>query len=153
MLVRDRSSDEEIRTMAYDIALTQQHQGGQMFAWLREWGLSQTSSIEPMAWMHPAANSTSHGAHGSPTAVSQESKGWLMPGMASPADVDRLRDATGKEADTLYLTLMISHHQGGVAMAEAAVKGADTESVRALAEQMVVAQASEIAAMQQMLTA
>lgn len=71
--------------------------------------------------------------------------------MASPTDVDRLGDATGKEADTLYLTLMISHHQGGVAMAEAAVKGADTESVRILAEQLIAAQSSEIAATQQML--
>lgn len=52
MLIRDRTTSPEIRTMAYDITLTQQQQSGQMFAWLRRWGLPQTSSAAPMAWMH-----------------------------------------------------------------------------------------------------
>lgn len=147
MLVRDRSTDPDIRTMAYDIVLTQQQQSGQMFAWLRDWGLPQTSAAAPMAWMRDAAGT--HGSHGSPTPGAPAD--GAMPGMASAADLDRLRGATGTEADTLYLSLMISHHQGGVAMAEAAVQRAATDSVRTLAAKMVASQAAEITAMRHML--
>jgi uncharacterized protein (DUF305 family) len=66
MLIRDRSTDPAVRTMAYDIALTQPHQGGQMFAWLREWDLPPSSAAEPMAWMH-APGTRHHGTHGAST--------------------------------------------------------------------------------------
>jgi len=74
-----------------------------------------------------------------------------MPGLASRDDMDRLRQATGKEADTIFLTLVISHHQAGVTMAEAAVQRATSENVRASAGRMAAAQANEMTAMQQML--
>lgn len=45
-LIRDRSNDLLIRSMALDIATTQQQQGGQMYAWLELWGLSQTAPIQ-----------------------------------------------------------------------------------------------------------
>ncbi|MEV4010737.1 DUF305 domain-containing protein [Nonomuraea angiospora] len=35
LIVRDRISDREVRTLAYDIATTQQQQIGQMYAWLQ----------------------------------------------------------------------------------------------------------------------
>lgn len=144
MLVLERSSTPEIRTMAYDIALSQQQQSGQMFAWLRAWGLSQASAAEPMAWMR----GTSHN-HATAPASAQASQ--AMPGMASDEDMVRLRKATGKEADTIFLTLMINHHQGGVAMADAAVQRATTETVRSFAAKTIAAQTNEITAMQQML--
>lgn len=65
--------------------------------------------------------------------------------------MDRLRTAIGKDADTLFLTLMISHHQGGVTMAEAAVQRATTEKVRSFAARMLSAQTNKISSMQQML--
>src|SRR5262245_4980842 len=44
-----------------------------------------------------------------------------MPGMPSAAEVDRLKAATGVEADDVFTELMIKHHAGGVAMADYAV--------------------------------
>lgn len=41
-----------------------------------------------------------------------------MPGMASPADLARLRELRGRDQDVRFCQLMIRHHQGGVAMAE-----------------------------------
>ena len=41
-----------------------------------------------------------------------------MPGMATEAEVARLAAATGVEADRLFLTLMIRHHQGAIAMVD-----------------------------------
>lgn len=52
MMVRERTSDPDIRSLAYDIALTQQHQIGQMYDWLVQWDLPQTGSQDPMAWMN-----------------------------------------------------------------------------------------------------
>ena len=41
-LVRDRTDDAEVRTVAYDIITSQQQQAGQMYGWLVQWGLDQT---------------------------------------------------------------------------------------------------------------
>ena len=65
-LVRDRTDDEEVRTVAYDIITSQQQQAGQMYGWLVQWGLDQTGSRPPMAWVggeHAAAHAAPDGTH------------------------------------------------------------------------------------------
>lgn len=140
-LVRDRSTDEEVRTVAYDIITSQQQQGGQMYGWLVQWGLPQTGSRPPMAWVggeHAAAHAGPDGT---------------MPGMATPEQLAELEAATGVEAERIFLRLMIDHHTGGVAMAEAALAEARTPEVTTLAGAIAAAQASEIRLLQQMLDA
>ena len=105
-----------------------------MYGWLVQWGLPQTASRPPMAWVGGRAR---RGARVRPTAT--------MPGMATPAQLDELRAADGVEAERLFLRLMITHHEGGVAMAEAAVAEATTSEVRTLAGAIAAAQTSEIA--------
>ncbi|MFI9597012.1 DUF305 domain-containing protein [Nonomuraea sp. NPDC052265] len=51
LIIRDRTTDREVRTLAYDLATTQQQQIGQMYAWLDMWGLSQAAPGPRMAWM------------------------------------------------------------------------------------------------------
>lgn len=140
-LIRDRSGDEELRTVAYDIITSQQQQAGQMYGWLVQWGLPQTGSRPPMAWVggqHAEAHAQADGS---------------MPGMATAAQLDELRAATGVEAERIFLRLMIAHHEGGVAMANAAVADARTTEVRTLAAAVAAAQTSEIALLQGMLDA
>ena len=140
-LVRDRTDDEEVRTVAYDIITSQQQQAGQMYGWLVQWGLPQTGSRAPMAWVggeHAEAHANADGT---------------MPGMATPAQLDELRAATGVEAERIFLRLMIAHHTGGVAMARAAVEDARTPEVRTLAGAIAASQAAEIQLLQQMLDA
>lgn len=139
LLVRDRTSDEEIRAVAYDILTSQQQQAGQMYGWLVQWGLPQTSSSPPMAWVgggHAAAHASADG---------------VMPGMASAQQVDDLEAADGIEAERLFLTLMIAHHQGGVAMADAAVAQARTDEVVALAVAISASQSLETRFLEDML--
>ena len=139
LLVRDRTSDEEIRTVAYDILTSQQQQAGQMYGWLVAWGLPQTSSRPPMAWVggeHAAAHTDADGR---------------MVGMVSPEQMDALEAADGVEAERLFLRLMIDHHEGGVAMADAAVDGARTDEVRTLAGAISRAQTTEIELLERML--
>jgi uncharacterized protein (DUF305 family) len=144
LIIRDTSTNEEIRAVAYDIATTQQHQKGQMFAWLQGWGLSQAGKGAPMAWM--GAGSGDHGqSHGASAAAAPQSQ---MEGMATPEQMQALRAASGTEADRLFTDLMIRHHQGGVAMATAAVNLAETARVRDFAAGLVEAQSAEILALQ-----
>ena len=75
----------------------------------------------------------------------------LMPGMATPGDINRLRSLKGTQADGLFLSLMIPHHRGGVAMAQAVLERSQRPEVRALAQAMMKAQESEIALMQALL--
>ncbi len=67
-----------------------------------------------------------------------------MPGMASAADLTRLRSLRGKQADVLWLQLMIAHHRGGIDMTKTALELTDRPSVRQLAQSIVDSQRAEI---------
>jgi uncharacterized protein (DUF305 family) len=148
VLVRDRSTDEEVRTVALDILLTQQNQIGQMAGWLSTWGLPAAASAAPMAWM------TGDHAHATAAASDDGATGYAaMPGWVAREDLQRLTDATGTDADRLFLQLMIPHHVGGVEMAEYAVEHAQRPQVVTLAENIVRSQDRELVALQAMLDA
>lgn len=142
-LVRDRTDDEVVRVIAYDIAMTQQHQIGQMYAWLEEWGLPQSSSTPNMAWME---GSMDH--HGGGSMLRDNG---LMPGMATEEQLQELTDASGVEAERIFLTLMITHHEAGAEMAQAGAELAQEPRVKVAAEKMAEAQVAEIMAMEDML--
>lgn len=137
MLVRDRTMDEDVRRMAYDMATTQGHQAGQLYGWLAAWGLNQLASTPPMAWM---------GHTGHPM-------GALMPGMATPAQVASLRDASGVVAERIFLTLMIAHHRGALEMSQALLARSDHPTARAFAQAVLTSQQAEIDLMTTMLQA
>lgn len=131
-LVRFRTEDPAVRTLATDIALTQQAQIGQVRGWLEQWGLPFTGRSAAMAWMgHPVTGA--------------------MPGMATPAQVRAIATAPPGQADVLFLQAMIPHHRAAVAMAQAVLGSTDRPEVRRLAEGVVAAQQSEITVMEALL--
>ncbi|KRV51516.1 hypothetical protein AQ490_00780 [Wenjunlia vitaminophila] len=142
-IVRDRTDDEDVRALAYDIANTQANQRGMMLGWLDMWGLRPSSGNAPMAWMA--------GEHDGAHAGYEPHDGSLMPGMATNTELDRLRAAKGRAAEVLYLQLMIKHHQGGVSMAQGAVDLSDNKQIDRLAGTMVNGQKTEIDLMNGML--
>ncbi|CAM5551531.1 DUF305 domain-containing protein [Streptomyces tanashiensis] len=140
-IVRDRTKDEEVRRLAYDIANTQANQRGMMLGWLDLWGLPKNESgVEPMTWMGMGVSADADALDGA-----------LMPGMATDAQLDELRRASGRKAEVLYLKLMTEHHRGGVHMAEGCVQKCGVDIERNLAQGMVDAQTSEMALMADML--
>ena len=141
-ILRDASADEALRALAADIIVTQSAQRGMFMAWLQQWGLPQASPGPRMAWM-----GSEHTGHGETTPGMP-----LMAGMASDAELDALRRATGRDAEVLFLQLMIRHHEGGVLMAKALLTRSTRDDVVTLARSIENGQTGEIATMTAMLT-
>ncbi len=133
-IVRDRTDDEAVRRLAYDIINTQANQRGMLLGMLDAWELPKVSRKPPMAWMGHTVDD-----------------GARMPGMATDAELDELRSAEGEAAEVLYLQLMREHHRAGVGMARAAVERAEDDRVVRLAKGMARSQRSEVKLMADML--
>ncbi|MBK3561999.1 DUF305 domain-containing protein [Streptomyces sp. MBT56] len=136
-IVRDRTDDEDVRRLAYDIINTQANQRGMMLGWLEMWGLPKSAAGPPMKWMGHTFTPTDDGS--------------LMPGMATDAELAALTAAKDEKAEILFLRLMTVHHRAGADMAQAAAGAARTDTIRNLAEGMVRGQQSEIGLMADML--
>lgn len=157
-LVRDVTRDEDVRRLAYDIANTQANQRGMLLGWLDLWELPKTApdGQGPMAWMADAGAHSGHDMQdmkGMDGMEGMDHDGALMPGMATRAELGRLRDARGEKAEVLFLQLMTDHHEGGVAMARGCASRCTVPAEKRLAEGMVVAQQSELDLMADMLAA
>jgi len=131
-IVRNRTEDEHVRNLAIAIARSQQGEIGQMRGWLQAWGLSTTGSDPAMRWMeHPTEG--------------------RMPGMASPEEIESLREAPPEEMDALFLQLMIPHHQAALPMAKAVLERTDRPEVEQFAMGVDASQQKEINRMEWML--
>ena len=142
-LVAERSTDAEVRQLAFDISATQTNQAGRMQGWLTLWGVPQSGG-DPMAWM---AGDSGHSGH------TMAMDGGLMPGMATEDELVALRRLNGTAFDVEFLRLMIRHHQGGREMAEYAAEHAGETAVRELADTIAQTQTAETRTMSDMLAA
>ena len=146
MQIRNKTDATDIQTLAYDVVTTQENQRGQMRGWLETWGLPQAIEGKSMDWMKRTGHQHTGLAKGQMLLPDGR-----MPGMASKEQMQRLAKATGKDAEVLYLQLMIVHHRAGVEMAKAAQGNASVAEVSSLAASMVAGQESEIDLMTSML--
>jgi uncharacterized protein (DUF305 family) len=142
-LAPDRSTDPEVRQLAFDISATQTNQVGRMEGWLSLWGLPPSGG-ETMAWM----GGTGHAGHTMAMGADD-----LMPGMATQDELTNLRSLQGTAFDVEFLRLMIRHHQGGKEMAVYAAEHADEAVVRRLARTIADTQTAEVTTMAKMLAA
>jgi len=78
--------------------------------------------------------------------------GWMgmavapeaMPGMATTAVLAAFAEASGAQADAVFLRLLEDHHAGGIHMALAAAEDAEDPVVRELAERIARNQRLEV---------
>ena len=147
-IIYDRTDDSLVRSLAYDIARTQESQSGQMAGWLQVWGLSPTGPGKQMDWMRGLGHD--HAGSGSGSGSMLTSDG-LMPGMATQAEITKLQGMRGKAAEVYFLQLMIRHHKAGVPMAEAARDNSHDDAVETLAQSIINSQTTEVETMTQML--
>jgi uncharacterized protein (DUF305 family) len=144
-----KTEDPELRVLSYDIATGQAGQRGEMYDWLVKWGLPQSG--EPMMqWMNDSSAGHEHGGTAAEPLTDEEAHEAM--GMASADEIAALEDATGQEADCLFLELMIRHHEGAIPMAEALLElGTDPRALQ-VAQSIKDGQTAEIDAMQSMQT-
>ncbi len=124
-LAERQQASPEVRDLADRIAAAQGPEIEQMSQWLEGWG----------------EHAHEEGAHGDDH----------MDGMMTSAQMEELSGATGAAFDRLFLTMMIEHHEGAVAMArEAQADGAHAGTI-ALAKRVEEAQLAEIDEMETLL--
>jgi uncharacterized protein (DUF305 family) len=125
-----------------------------MAGWLDDWELSPHSSEPVMAWMDSDAvdgHDMDGMDHSDDSGGTSADDAVLMPGMATDAEMQQLRQSTGRKAEILFLQLMVAHHRGGVDMAAYAAEHASDDEVASIADRIATGQAAEITAMNDML--
>lgn len=129
-----------IQTLAARVLNAQQDEIATMQQWLRERG-------QPVPEVHVMGTEVM--VHGADHAAH-------MPGMLTPEQLRELDRARGPEFDRLFLTNMIEHHRGAVAMVHDLFRtdgAGQDEAVFKIASDIQVDQLTEVARMEQMLSA
>jgi uncharacterized protein (DUF305 family) len=127
-LAPTRASSRDVKELASRIADVQGPEIDMMNRWL---------SQHSIPTVNPTAPEHGHGGG----AVS-------MPGMVTEAQFQELENAKGESFDTLFLQLMIAHHQGALTMAEEVRTSGVDVRVQEIADDVVVEQTDEIRRMQ-----
>ncbi|MCX2922090.1 DUF305 domain-containing protein [Streptomyces sp. NEAU-W12] len=126
-----RASSAEVKDLVSRIEKAQDPEIETMSGWLEAWGEDVPSS---MPGMH----------HGSSDASG-------MPGMMDTEDMDELMKASGKGFDTMFLTMMVEHHEGAVEMATTEKDEGRYGPAKKLAGDIITAQNAEIEEMNKLL--
>ena len=145
-IIREKTDSQEIRGFAFDIINTQANQRGMMLGWLDLWKQPLTTIETPMMWMMDDATPMNN-SH----MLTSFTPGAYMPGMATSVEMDEFKQVSGKDAEQLFLELMIRHHQSGVIMANGLMQRSNNEIVTRLAQTMINGQQAEIDYMNELL--
>lgn len=117
----------EVSELATEIAEAQEPEIEQLTAWLDEWDAEPMSDMEGMEGTHS------------------------MGGMMSDEQMAQLEEASGTEAERLFLEHMTEHHTGAIEMAQTEVESGENPDAIALAEEIIATQQAEIDRMEELL--
>ncbi|ATL65595.1 DUF305 domain-containing protein [Nocardia terpenica] len=130
------SVDPVVALLAEQISANQIQEIGIMRGWLMLFDKPQTGQ-HPMAWMQQTtAHAMGHMASPAPAPPP-------MPGMASWDDLNRLHQLKGRDAEILFLQLMMRHHQGGIDMAHEAMPLLHSPVIKRITQGMINDQTQE----------
>ncbi|MFI2372172.1 DUF305 domain-containing protein [Streptomyces sp. NPDC018833] len=132
-MAASHGASDEVKKLAENIKKAQDPEIETMAGWLKSWG-------EKVPQGMTMDEDMGHDMDGSP-----------MPGMMDDQRMDDLDKMSGKAFDTMFLTMMIEHHKGAIAMAETEKKDGAYEPAKQLADQIITTQKAEITQMETML--
>ena len=135
-LAAANATSPEVKALATQIKAAQDPEIQTMTQWLTSWGA-------PTMMATPSDGGMDHGG--------MDMGGMTEAGMMSAEDMAALARATGSDFDTMWLQMMITHHQGAIAMAQQVSETTTNPDVKALADAIIAGQTAEIATMQQLL--
>lgn len=145
LILAKQGIDPRVVELASQIKAAQGPEIEQMQAWMGQWGMS---GMPGMGDMH-----SGQGGSMMPGMGDMPGMGGMggMDGMMSPAQMDALKNAEGVEADKLFLTGMITHHEGAITMAQDEIKNGEFPDAIAMAKAILTSQQAEIDTMKQIL--
>ncbi|SDO06623.1 Uncharacterized conserved protein, DUF305 family [Streptomyces sp. cf386] len=132
-LAAGRASSAQVKDLAERVRKAQDPEIRTMSGWLKAWGEDVPSAAPGMD--HSAGHSGGSG----------------MAGMMDQEDMDKLSKASGKDFDTMFLTMMVEHHEGAVEMAETEKARGRYAPATDLADAVITAQTAEIEEMNKLL--
>jgi uncharacterized protein (DUF305 family) len=122
-LAATRASDSRVKDLAARIEAAQGPEVTMMTGWMSSWGASMPSDMA----------------------------GMDMPGLMSVTDMAALNAASGTAFDKAFLTMMIAHHTGALAMAKTELASGSDADAKALAQSIIDGQTKEITEMKMIL--
>lgn len=129
-MARSHATTSDVKALADHIEKAQEPEIRTMTGWLRAWGEAVPDG------MHDPGMGDTNGT---------------MPGMMSDRRVTDLDRASGRTFDTMFLTMMIEHHEGAIDMAKAEKQKGAYGPAKDLADQIIKAQTAEITQMREIL--
>lgn len=137
-MTRGRSLSPEFEALTEQILAAQGPEIEQMADWLEEWGQPVPETSRDHANSHDMDHMDMGDAE-------------MGAGMMTPEEMTALDEMGADGFESMWLTMMIAHHEGAITMAEAEQEAGKHPEALALAEQIAVSQALEIEQMQEML--
>lgn len=128
LILAKKGVDPRVNKLALQIEAAQSPEITTMSGWLSSWGAN------------PSPSASHHGGMG------------MGDGMMTRAEMDKLKQADGDKAGRLFLTGMISHHRGAIAMAKTETAGGENAAAKKLAASITTSQQAQIDTMQELLT-
>ena len=125
-LALKNASSAKVKELATQIKGAQDPEIKTMKGWLSSWGAPEDMGMD-------------HSGMGG------------MTGMMSDADMKKLEAARGADFDTMWLQMMIAHHQGALTMANDVLTTTQDPDVKTLAQAVVSGQTKEIDTMKGLL--
>ena len=139
--------DPRVTDLANQIKAAQGPEIEELQGWLTEWGQS-SMPMSTSGMMTPGQSMPMSMPGG--TEMPGDS-GMGMSGMMSAEDMTALQNAQGVDASRLFLTQMITHHQGAIAMAQTEIDSGQYPDAVAMARTIADTQQQEIVTMQNIL--
>ncbi|MDX5961977.1 DUF305 domain-containing protein [Rhodococcus opacus] len=133
--------DPRVTDLANQIKAAQGPEIEELQGWLTEWGQS-SMPMSTSGMMTPGQSMSMPG---------MEMPGDSGMGMMSAEDMTALQNAQGVDASRLFLTQMIAHHQGAIAMAQTEIDSGQYPDAVAMARTIADTQQQEIVTMQNIL--
>ncbi|WP_069763762.1 DUF305 domain-containing protein [Streptomyces sp. LUP47B] len=131
-LADGRAASAQVKDLAARVEKAQGPEISTMSGWLKAWDEKVPESMPGMD------HSGMEGMDG-------------MAGMMDSADMDKLKKASGKEFDSMFLTMMVEHHKGAVEMATTEKAKGEYKDATAMAGDIVTSQNAEISEMKKLL--
>ena len=141
-LTMDRTLDPEVQRLAEAIREAQGPEIETMSDWLQDWNEEVPETMRD----HANAGHDMEGMGDSMEGLDSD-----MPGMMSGDDFDELENAPDSEFQTMWLEMMIEHHEGAVEMARDQQESGQYRPAIDLAGNVVATQTAEIDEMKALL--